>query len=125
VALLEALVALLILGIAIVGIVASASGALRGQASAREHRDAMAIADAQLSLLATASAEALESYGEETSGETTIGGQSYSWLSRVRSENDSAGMWSLRVTVRWDAGTVSLGTALWRPPRRLPGSWPR
>ncbi len=122
VALLEALVALAILGIAIVGMVEASSAALRGQANARAHREAAIVADAQLSAMASASAYALDNNAGERHGVVTIGAREYRWASRARAANDSSGIWNLGVAVAWDDGRITLGTAVWRPPRKLPGS---
>lgn len=125
VALLEALIALAILGLAIVGIVESASGALRGQAMGRAHREATMIADAHLSALVAVPADSLDAYRVERSGATAVRGRSYRWEVQALPVDRSKGLWNVGAAVTWDGGRVVLTSAIFRPPSLLPGGMSR
>lgn len=128
VALLEAVVALAILGLAIVSIVESASSALRAQAAGRRHREAVLVADARLGELAAAPAESLRAFVAGRDGAATLGGRRYRWRVQAVAADDSTEVWRVAVTVAWDEagaardGRVVLVSAVYRPRTRLPGS---
>lgn len=119
--LLEAIVALALVGFGVLGALEATSRTLRTQAEVGRHLEAVTLADAALDRLSSLEPDSLR---EEPAGWHAIRLGPHRYRQRVGARPDSAdpSLWRVTVEVRWDGGDVRLGTYLYRPAGDLPRS---
>lgn len=115
--LLEALVALLVVGLAVLGAVEAASHALRVQGDALRRAEAAALADARLQELSLPSRDSLEAHGARSWEEIRLGPHRYRRRSSVFPSPERDGLWRATVEVAWADGSLQVETLLYRPRR--------
>jgi prepilin-type N-terminal cleavage/methylation domain-containing protein len=120
--LVEAVVALFILGLAVVAMEQAAGRAVGVQAAAARRLEAVSVADWKLNELAALPSESLAQFRLPRSGVVELGPRRYHWQSSVRRQDEASALWEASVAVAWDRGRVDLRTLFYRPPeRRGPG----
>jgi type II secretion system protein I len=112
--LIEALVALAVLGIAIVTALEASSQILRSQAAALREREAIALAEAKLNELSAAPRDSVYAWLPERAGRITLAGRDYTWHTRLGREPGTRALWRAAVRVEWRAGEYQLETLLRR-----------
>lgn len=113
--------ALLVVGLAVVGSLQAVSGALRSQAEASRHAEATALADGRLNEIALLDADALAAFGSTRWRTRRLGGRVYRQRSAVDSAAGREDLWRAATEVAWDGGSVRLKTVLYRPGRDVFG----
>ena len=114
--LLEAVVALTIVGTASVGALAAFGTQLRATDRARRALEARALADDRLARLRLASASELEPLADSLrSGRFTAPFEAYAWEADSRAIPGRKDVFELIVDIRWDDGGYSESTRLYRP----------
>ena len=113
--LIEALVALAVLGIAIVTALEASSQILRSQAAALREREAVALAEAKLNELAAAPPDSLPAWLPARSGRITLAGRDYLWRTRLGREPGTRALWRAAIRVEWQSGEYDLETLFRRP----------
>lgn len=121
--LVEALVALAVLGVTLVGALEVTSRTLRVQAAAERHLEAVALANAKLNQLATLPVDSLASYQTRRTGNVRLGGHRYAWQALARRDSSDFALWEAAVRVEWGEGEFTAETAFYRrEPDRLRGA---
>ena len=115
--LLEALVALLVVGLGIVGAVEAASRALRTQAGVGRRAEAAALADERLSALSLLPRDSLAACCDARWRTVRLDDRRSRRRSEVAEAEDD-GLWRARVEVAWGDGSFRVETLLYRPDRR-------
>lgn len=121
--LVEAMVALAILGLAVVASLEISALTLQTQTAARRHLEAVSLADSRLNELAVLSADSLEVYAAGRSGEIVLDQRRYEWRAMVQPQQ-TRGLWRAAVVVQWDDGELAVETMFYRrgrPLRRVGG----
>ncbi|HEX7088499.1 MAG TPA: hypothetical protein VF192_00090 [Longimicrobiales bacterium] len=117
--LLEALVALLLLGLVALTCLRTLGVMLRGQAMTREHLEAVALAERRMAELALLPPDSIVAYGEPRSDVFPPFGH-YRWRALMRGVEGSPALVRAAVLVEWPRGEYSLETTFYRP-ERVPG----
>lgn len=107
--------ALLVVGLAVVGSLQAVSGALRSQAEASRHAEATALADGRLNEIALLDADSLAGLGTTRWRTRRLGDRVYRERSAVDTAAGGRGLWRATTEVAWDGGGVRLQTVLYRP----------
>jgi len=118
--LVEALVALLIVGLAIAAAVEAVRLVLHTQVNALRQREAVAVAEWKLNELATLDRDSLATLAAGHSGDVDLDTR-YQWRAMVVPEPGSRVLWRAAVVVDWRDGDLALETLLWRAPTGEPG----
>jgi len=119
--LLEAIVALALVGLGVLTALEATSRTLRTQAEVGRHLEAVTLADAALDRLSTLEPDSLR---EEPVGwlSVRLGPNRYRQRVGVRPDSADPALWLVTAEIRWDGGDVQLGTYLYRPAGSLPRS---
>lgn len=113
--LLEASVALVVVGLGIAGAVAAASHALRTQAELGRRAEALALTEERLLELEALPRDSLPAQGRVvTEDAPTLDGRRYVREAAVRREGETA-LWRVTAVTRWGERQVRLATVLHRP----------
>jgi len=112
--LIEALVALAVLGIAMVTALEATSQILRSQTATLREREAVVLAEAKLNELSAAPRDSLSAWLPERSGRITLAGRDYAWHTRLGREPGTRALWRAAVRVEWRSGDYTLETLLRR-----------
>ena len=112
--LLEALVALVLVGTVVAGSLRVVGATLRGAAQVTSHAHAVALADARLSELTLLPAESLGHYARPREGTDAAPFQQYRWQARLVRDRASPGLVRATVRVSWREGEYALATDLFR-----------
>lgn len=113
--LLEALVALLVVGLAVAGSLQAVSRALGSQAQATRHAEAAALAESRLNEVSLMDVDSLRELDGARRRTRTLAGRRYrqrSWARPLEEEN----LWRVTTRVEWNDGRVELETVFFRPP---------
>ena len=116
--LVEALVALTILGLAVVLALEVAAQTLRAQATAEQHLEAALLAEARLNELTLLPADSLDGYGEPRVGTVSLS-RPYRWRALVLPVPDTDDLWRAAVRVEWGDGDLDVETMFFRRGRDL------
>lgn len=106
--LIEAVVALLILGTAVVGIVQAMGATLHARHATERAREGLAVAEWRMNVLALSSTDSLRHYLLPRDGSAQVGERRYGWRAVARQNAQRPALWSIGVTVTWDGGRVTL-----------------
>lgn len=120
--LVEAAVALLILGLAALAAVEAVGGALRTQAVAGRYREAVALAEWRLLALTAMPPDSLPHYQLPRAGAVTLPPHRYTWRAVVRPVDGAPRLWDGAVAVAWDGGQVTLETMVYAGGRARAGA---
>lgn len=115
--LLEAVAAVAIVGMTSVSALAASGGELRTAERARRAIEAEALATARLdfmNLLYDADLQALPDSVAKGRFDKPL--DDYSWTATSKAYSDQAGVYDVRVTINWDAGSYTERTYLYRRP---------
>lgn len=112
--LIEAVVALAILGLTVVTALEVTSQLLHTQTLALHRREAAALADWKLNQLAASPADSARAYLEGRTGRVQLPPHSYSWRAILAPEPGGRMLWRASVTIEWDSQTYLLTTILHR-----------
>jgi type II secretion system protein I len=114
--LLEAVVALAILGLAAVAALTAVAAELRAAGSARDAMEAVALAGIRLERLRLLPAEDLRPLADSLArGRFDPPFDRYHWSADVRRARDESDLLEVTVLVEWDSGSHGLTTRLFRP----------
>lgn len=113
--LLEAVIALAILGIAVVSMIASLSAGLRAGSGAETRMTEVVLADMRMSELAALPVESLRRYAEPQVGRFGPPFSAYEWRALVRPAAAATGLMNAAVVVHGPGGEYVLETAFYRP----------
>lgn len=113
--LLEALVALLVVGLGVVGAVEAASRALRTQAEVGRRLEAVQLADERLTDLSLLPGDSLAACCAAGWRSVELDDRRYRRRSEVVRWEADPGLWRAAAVVAWDGGSVRLETLLYRP----------
>ncbi|HVE79172.1 MAG TPA: prepilin-type N-terminal cleavage/methylation domain-containing protein [Gemmatimonadaceae bacterium] len=119
--LLEALVALVIVGTAVAAALAAFSAAMRVGSQVGGHAQAVALADARLSELSILSADSVRYYARPREGSFPAPFDAYRWTARLQPRRESPALLRAQVVVSWRQGEYALATEFFRVDR-LPGA---
>lgn len=123
--LLEAVVALALVGLAVVGATEAASRTLRSQAEVSRHAEAAALADAALDEATLLDRDSLERRGAPAVETVRLEDDVYRVVTRSRPAGDEGRLWRLEARVSWTDGSLRLATTVYRPDRSpVTGSGP-
>lgn len=114
--LLEALVALMVVGLAVAGSLEAASRALAGQHEATRHAEATALAEARLNEVGVLPRDSLAGLGSGGWSRLELADRSYRRRISVRRAEDVDHLWRVTTEVAWSGGSVELETIFYRPP---------
>jgi prepilin-type N-terminal cleavage/methylation domain-containing protein len=112
--LIEALVALTILGLLVVGSLEAFGAGLRAQRVADRHLEAVTLASARLHELAALPLDSLLRQPELRERPFAPPFGTYRWSATIRRLPGSSSLWAARVVVSWPEGQESLETVLYR-----------
>lgn len=112
--LLEAVVALAIVGLALVPLMGSIGTGVREQAKLRGHLDAVALAESRMSELALLPPDSIPAYEQPRGGWFPEPFGDYRWSAVLRRDRRSAALVRGAVVVRWKDGEYSLETVFHR-----------
>jgi len=115
--LLEALVALLLLGLVALTCLRVFGVVLRGQARTREHLEAVALAERRMAELALLPPDSIAAYGEPRGDAFASPFERYRWRALLRRVDGAPALVQAAVLVEWPRGEYSLETAFYRPER--------
>lgn len=115
--LLEALVALVVVGVAVVGATEAASRTLRTQAEVSRHAEAVALADAALDAASLLDRDSLEHRNGPDVETVRLEDDDYRVVTRSRPAGDEGRLWRLEARVSWTDGSLRLATTVYRPDR--------
>jgi len=115
--LVEAMVALTIMGLAVVTLLTATARAVEAERGAVAHREAVTLADAKLNELAGLPRWALAEYAGRKGGRFSGELDRYEWTANVEISPDSPRLLLAEVVVRWPEGSVALETTLYRVAR--------
>lgn len=115
--LLEALVALAVVGVAVVGATEAASRTLRTQAEVSGHAQAVALADAALDEATLLDRDSLERRSGPDVETVRLEDDVYRIVTRSRPLEDGGRLWRLVARVSWTDGSLRLATTVYRPDR--------
>lgn len=120
--LVEVAVALLVLGLSILGAVQATSGVLHVRNDLPRYAHASSLAEQKLHELALASPDSLSRHGRSAWREVRLPPHGYRWRTTVRPDPRSPGLWRVAAEVAWTEEVFRLETVLYRPRDRTPGS---
>jgi hypothetical protein len=115
--LLEALVALLLVGLVALTCLRALQVMLRGQAMTREHLEAVALAERRMAELALLPPDSIAVYGEPRGDVFPAPFEQYRWRALMRGVEGSPALVRAAVLVEWPRGEYSLETTFYRPAR--------
>lgn len=118
--LLETLVALVVLGLAVVLSIQALARGVEAQTGVRRHLEAAALAETRMSEMALLSADSLDAYASPREGRFDAPFQRYTWRAMTRTTPAAPRLVEVAVVVEWPAGSFALETALFRPERVAP-----
>jgi prepilin-type N-terminal cleavage/methylation domain-containing protein len=116
--LIEALIALVIIGLTVVATIEAFGAGLRAQREVDGHLDAVALAEARMDELALLSLDSMSRYAEPREGVFAPPFGRYRWRAEAREVAGSPALRRVVVTVGWDAGSYTLATAFYYRGRR-------
>ena len=112
--LLEAVVALAILGVVLVAALEAAGQALRTQAVAQRHVEAVGLAESKMNALVASPLDSLGWYSTTRSGRNALASNSYTWRVITRQDPEAPQLWEAAVLIEWDGGEFDLETTFYR-----------
>lgn len=122
--LLEALVALVIVGTVVTAAMTALGGTLRVASQVDGHATAVALADARLNELSLLPIDSLAYYAQPREGSYAAPLSSYHWRARLEQKQASTrSLLRATVTVSWPNGEYALATDFFRPDRLLDAKW--
>lgn len=117
ISLLEAVVAVAIVGITSVGALEAAGGDMRAAERSRRAIEAEALATSRLDVVDMLTDRELQALPDSVeSGKFPAPLDEYSWKTSAAPLADQAGVYSVRVTVQWPTGSYTLRTYAYRTP---------
>lgn len=112
--LLEAMIALVLLGLALVPLMRSVGSGVREQGRLRAHVDAVSLAEARMLELSVLSADSVRAYLQPREDAFPAPFEGYRWRAVLRAEERSPALVRAAVLVRWTGGEYSLETVFHR-----------
>lgn len=129
VSLLEAIIALAIVGATSAAALASAGAGVRAADGARRAHEVEALSQEQLARLALADEAALRALPDSlAAGRFAAPFDDYAWRIESRPDVRTPGLYRVRLEIAWDEGAFVAHSALYRPPLSVRGDddedWP-
>ena len=112
--LLEALVALVILGTAVSSALGAFGGGLRAAAAVHAHANGVRLAESRLNELALLPTDSLVYYADEREGRFPAPVEGFGWRARVTRVIGTEGLLRAAVVVTWNGGDYRLTTEYFR-----------
>lgn len=120
ISLLEAVVAIAIVGMTAVSALESVGAGMRAAEKSRRAIEAEALATSRLEFMDFLGDRQLQSLPDSVqSGKWTAPLDEYSWKTTSAPLNDQAGVYDVRITVAWATGSYTLKTYVYRQPQIL------
>jgi type II secretory pathway pseudopilin PulG len=117
ISLLEAVVAIAVVGMTAVSALESVGAGLRTAEKSRRAIEAEALASSRLEFLDLLSDRELQTLPDSVeSGKFAAPLDEYSWKTSSTPYSDQAGVYDVRITVAWPTGTYTLKTYVYRQP---------
>jgi hypothetical protein len=111
----EALAALVIVGVALVPLLSAVGDGMRAQGRLAAHLDAVALAEARMGALALLPTDSIAAYLRPREGAFPEPAAAYRWRALLRPERGTPALVRAAVLVRWPGGEYSLETVFHRP----------
>jgi prepilin-type N-terminal cleavage/methylation domain-containing protein len=121
--LVEALVALVIVGAALVPLLGGVSRAVRAQGEAAGAVEAVALAEARMAALEMLTLDSLGAYLEPRTGTFDPPFSRYRWRAVVRPTTEAPSVLQAAVVVEWDGREMALETYFHRPEMLPDAGW--
>lgn len=115
--LIEAMVAMAIMGLVLVSLSAATSQALRAESKATMQLEAVALAEAKMNEITALPTPGLGGYVNPREGGFDEGFEDFRWRAVVRPLEASNRLYRAAVNVSWDEGSFDLETVIYRVPR--------
>lgn len=112
--LLEALVALVILGTAVSAALGAFGGGLRAAAAVHAHANGVRLAESRLNELALLPSDSLVYYADQREGRFAAPMEGFGWRARVTRVSGTEGLLRAVVVVAWNGGDYRLTTEYFR-----------
>lgn len=117
ISLLEAVVAVAIVGMASVSALESVGSGMRAAEKSKRAIEAEALASSRLQFMDLMSDAQLQSLPDSVAkGKFTAPLDDYSWTTTSAPLSEQAGVYDVRVTVKWETGAYTVSTYLYRQP---------
>jgi type II secretory pathway pseudopilin PulG len=113
---LEALIALVIIGFTVVTTVEALGGGLRAERQVSRHLEAVALAESRLNELGVLPRDSIAYYAGGRDGVFAPPFESYRWRATIEPVAGSRSLVRADVTVSWQGGSYALQTLFHRPP---------
>lgn len=112
---LEALIALVIVGFAVVATVEALGGGLRAEGQVSHHLEAVALADSKMSELGALERDSISFYTGGRDGVFAPPFGAYRWRATIEAVSGARPLLRAGVTVTWRGGSYALETIFYRP----------
>lgn len=112
--LIEAMVALAILGLTLVTLLAATSQALQAEGKATRYLEAVTLAEAKMNEITSLPLPTLLRLQEPVGGSFSGDLDGFRWTAAVRRVENAQNLYRAAVAVRWDEGQFDLETTLYR-----------
>lgn len=117
ISLLEAVVAIAVVGMTAVSALESVGAGMRSAEKSRRAIEAEALASSRLDFLSLMTDQELQALPDSVeSGKFTAPLDEYSWKTTSTAYADQAGVYDVRITVTWPTGAYTLKTYVYRQP---------
>jgi hypothetical protein len=111
---LEALIALVIIGFAVVTTVEALGGGLRAEAQVSHHLEAVTLAESRMNELGVLARDSLREYRGGRDGVFAAPFEKYRWRATLEPVTGTRSLLRATVTVDWTGGTYSLESTFYR-----------
>lgn len=111
----EAMLALLVVGLALTPLLASVTDGMRAQGELRAVHEAVSLAEARMAELEALPSDSIAGYLEPREGWFPAPFGAYRWRALLRGEPESPALLRGAVLVEWRGGSYSLETVFHRP----------
>lgn len=113
---LEALIALVIVGFAVVATVEALGGGLRAERQVSHHLEAVALAESKMNELGAVERDSISLYAGGRDGVFAPPFGAYRWRATIETVSGARPLLRAGVTVTWRGGSYALATVFYRPP---------
>ena len=113
---LESLIALVIVGFAVVATVEALGGGLRAERQVSHHLEAVALADSRMNELGILERDSIASYAGGRNGVFARPFQLYQWRATIQPVPGARSLFRADVAVSWQGGSYALQSVFYRPP---------
>ena len=112
---LESLIALVIVGFAVVATVEALGGGLRAEGQVSHHLEAVALAESRMNELGTLERDSIATYLGGREGVFPRPFEAYHWRATIQPVSGARSLLRADVAVTWQGGSYALQTVFYRP----------